>query len=98
MLSTPILGCRGYFPCNGCQRHGIYAGSKPNFEKRPEPVPDCGSFAWPLKQTCADVAAQSSDDVVYEQDILRDPGSVKPWLAYVDFKLQHGTLLEQAYV
>ncbi|MCJ1250464.1 pre-mRNA-splicing factor syf1 [Trapelia coarctata] len=40
----------------------------------------------------------SSDDVVYEQDILRDPGSVKPWLAYVDFKLQHGTLLEQAYV
>ncbi|MCJ1303684.1 pre-mRNA-splicing factor syf1 [Hypocenomyce scalaris] len=41
---------------------------------------------------------QSSDDVVYEQDILRDPGSIKPWLAYVDFKHQHGTLLEQAFI
>ena len=41
---------------------------------------------------------QSIDDIVYEQDILRDPGSVKPWLTYVDFKHQHGTLLEQAYV
>ncbi|SLM39491.1 pre-mrna-splicing factor syf1 [Lasallia pustulata] len=40
----------------------------------------------------------SSDDVIYEQDILRDPGSTKPWLAYVDFKHQHGTLLEQAFV
>ncbi|KAL9122696.1 MAG: hypothetical protein Q9187_000752 [Circinaria calcarea] len=40
----------------------------------------------------------SSDDVVYEQDILRDPASVKPWSAYVDFKHQHGTLLEKAFV
>lgn len=40
----------------------------------------------------------SSDDVVYEQDILRDPGSIKPWLIYVDYKHQHGTLLEQAFV
>ena len=42
--------------------------------------------------------AQSSDDVVYEQDILRDPGSIKPWLIYIDYKHQHGTLLEQAFV
>ena len=41
---------------------------------------------------------QSADDVVYEQDILRDPGSIKPWLLYVDYKYQHGTLLEQAFV
>ena len=41
---------------------------------------------------------QSSDDIVYEQDILRDPGSIKPWLVYVDYKHQHGTLLEQAFV
>ena len=41
---------------------------------------------------------QSSDDVVYEQDILRDPGSIKPWLVYLDYKHQHGTLLEQAFV
>ncbi|MCJ1266751.1 pre-mRNA-splicing factor syf1 [Lobaria immixta] len=40
----------------------------------------------------------SSDDVVYEQDILRDPGNIKPWLIYIDFKHQHGTLLEQAFV
>lgn len=40
----------------------------------------------------------SSDDVVYEQDIIREPGSVKPWLSYVDFKHQHATLLEQAFV
>jgi pre-mRNA-splicing factor SYF1 len=40
----------------------------------------------------------SDDDVVYEQDILRDPGSVRPWLAYAEFKRQHGTLLEQAYI
>ena len=40
----------------------------------------------------------SSDDVVYEQDILRDPGSIKPWLIYTDYKHQHGTLLEQAFV
>ena len=41
---------------------------------------------------------QSSDDVVYEQDILRDPASIKPWLVYLDYKHQHGTLLEQAFV
>ena len=40
----------------------------------------------------------SSDDIVYEQDVIRDPGSIKPWLTYVDFKHQHGTLLEQAFV
>lgn len=41
----------------------------------------------------------SSDDVVYEQDILRDPGSIKPWLRYIDSKQKHGTsLLEQAFV
>ena len=40
----------------------------------------------------------STDDVVYEQDILRDPDSIKPWLIYVDYKHQHGSLLDQAYV
>lgn len=41
---------------------------------------------------------QSDEDAVYEQDILRDPGSTKPWLAYIEFKLQHGTVHEQAFV
>ena len=40
----------------------------------------------------------SDDDVVYEQDVLRDPGSVKPWIAYAEFKLHHGTPLEQSFV
>lgn len=41
---------------------------------------------------------QSPDDVVYEQDIQRDPGGIKPWLTYVDYKHQFGTLLEQSFV
>jgi pre-mRNA-splicing factor SYF1 len=40
----------------------------------------------------------SNEDSVYEQDILRDPASIKPWLAYIDFKSRHGTLVEQAFV
>ncbi|KZF23278.1 TPR-like protein [Xylona heveae TC161] len=40
----------------------------------------------------------STDDTVYEQDILRAPGTIKPWLSYVEHKLQHGSLLEQAFV
>ncbi|KAI9827221.1 MAG: pre-mRNA-splicing factor syf1 [Thelocarpon impressellum] len=40
----------------------------------------------------------SEEDTIYEQDILRDAASVKPWLAYVEVKMRHGTLLEQAYV
>ena len=46
----------------------------------------------------ADRDIQSSDDVIHEQDILRDPASSKPWLIYIDYKHQHGTLLEQAFV
>lgn len=41
---------------------------------------------------------QTDQDTVYEQDLLRDAGSVKPWLAYIEFKQQHGTLYEQAFV
>lgn len=41
---------------------------------------------------------QSADDVVYEQDILRDPAGIKPWLSYIDYKHQHGTLLELSFV
>lgn len=44
------------------------------------------------------VFLQSNEDTIYEQDILRDPGSVKPWLSYIEYKQQHGTLYEQAFV
>ncbi|KAK2746378.1 pre-mRNA-splicing factor syf1 [Myotisia sp. PD_48] len=40
----------------------------------------------------------TDDDTIYEHDILRDPGSIKPWLAYIEFKQQNGTLYEQSFV
>ncbi|EHA18918.1 hypothetical protein ASPNIDRAFT_49828 [Aspergillus niger ATCC 1015] len=40
----------------------------------------------------------ADQDTVYEQDLLRSPGSIKPWLAYIEYKQQHGTLYEQAFV
>jgi pre-mRNA-splicing factor SYF1 len=40
----------------------------------------------------------SSEDTIYEQDILRNPGNVKPWLSYIDHKMRNGTILEQAFV
>ena len=46
----------------------------------------------------ADWITQSSDDIVYEQDIIRDSTSIKPWISYVDYKHQNGTLLEQVFV
>ncbi|KAL8742494.1 MAG: hypothetical protein Q9190_005027 [Brigantiaea leucoxantha] len=40
----------------------------------------------------------SSGDIVYEQDVLRDPSNIRAWITYIDYKHQHGTLLEQAFV
>ncbi|WPH04565.1 Hypothetical protein R9X50_00745700 [Acrodontium crateriforme] len=40
----------------------------------------------------------SANDEIYENDILRSPGAIKPWLDYANFKRQYGTLLEQAFV
>ncbi|KAK8042909.1 Pre-mRNA-splicing factor syf1 [Apiospora phragmitis] len=45
-----------------------------------------------------DLHLVTDEDAVYEQDILRDLGSTKPWLAYIEFKLQQGTVHEQAFV
>ncbi|KAK3714979.1 pre-mRNA-splicing factor syf1 [Vermiconidia calcicola] len=39
-----------------------------------------------------------TNDEIYENDILRSPGSIKPWLDYADFKRQYGTVLEQSFV
>ena len=38
------------------------------------------------------------NDEVYENDILRNSGSIRPWLDYANFKRQYGTLLEQSFV
>ncbi|KAI9665469.1 MAG: pre-mRNA-splicing factor syf1 [Alyxoria varia] len=40
----------------------------------------------------------SQNDLIYEQEVLRNPGSVKPWLDYISFKRQYGSTLEQAFV
>jgi len=40
----------------------------------------------------------SNEDAIYEQDILRDPGSVRPWLTYIEHKMRNGTIHEQAFV
>ncbi|KAK0253266.1 pre-mRNA-splicing factor syf1 [Friedmanniomyces endolithicus] len=40
----------------------------------------------------------AQNDEVYENDILRDPGNIRPWLDYANFKRQYGTLLEQSFV
>ncbi|WYZ46463.1 hypothetical protein EsH8_IX_000688 [Colletotrichum jinshuiense] len=45
-----------------------------------------------------DLHLVSDEDSVYEQDIIRNPGSIKPWLAYIQFKSQHGTIHERAFV
>ncbi|KAL2157464.1 hypothetical protein VTH06DRAFT_6015 [Thermothelomyces fergusii] len=54
------------------------------------------STSTPARQP--DLALVSEDDFAYEQDIQRNPGSTKPWLAYIEYKLQHGTEREQAFV
>lgn len=40
----------------------------------------------------------ADNDIIYENDLLRDPGSLKPWLEYAEYKRQYGSLLEQAFV
>ncbi|KAK3318580.1 hypothetical protein B0H66DRAFT_557741 [Apodospora peruviana] len=45
-----------------------------------------------------DLALVTEDDHPYEQDIQRNPGNTKPWIAYIEYKLQHGTVREQAFV
>lgn len=40
----------------------------------------------------------TDNDVVYEKDIIANPGSIKPWLDYANYKKQHGSLLEHAFV
>ncbi|KLU85956.1 pre-mRNA-splicing factor SYF1 [Magnaporthiopsis poae ATCC 64411] len=52
----------------------------------------------PARQRQPDLRLVTDDDYVYEQDILRSPGSTKPWLAYINYKVQHGTPEEQAFV
>ena len=49
-------------------------------------------------QRRADFYLIANEDALYEQDVLRNPGSVRPWLTYVDHKMRNGTIHEQAFV
>ncbi|KAK5117348.1 pre-mRNA-splicing factor syf1 [Meristemomyces frigidus] len=40
----------------------------------------------------------SQNDEVYENDVLRSTGTIRPWLDYANFKKQYGTKLEQGFV
>lgn len=59
-----------------------------------------GSVAMPdiFKEPRPDYFLLSNDDAIYEQDLFRNAGSVRPWLAYIDAKMRNGTIHEQAFV
>jgi len=63
-----------------------------------------GKIVAPAPLTPAKRSADSSlflvaeNDIIYEQDISRNPGHLKPWLEYINYKRQYGTLVEQAFV
>lgn len=40
----------------------------------------------------------NNDDAIYEQDLFRNAGSVRPWLAYIDAKMRNGSIHEQAFI
>lgn len=55
-------------------------------------------FVAPSTDTPPDLFLVSNDDAIYEQDLLRNAGSIRPWLAYIDSKMRNGTIHEQAFV
>ena len=57
-----------------------------------------GKMENPAAQKPADFYLISAEDAIYEQGILRNPGSIRPWLTYVDHKMRNGTIHEQAFV
>jgi len=49
--------------------------------------------------TVIDLYLISDDDAHYEHEILRDPySSIKPWLRYIEHKVQTGTIQEQVFI
>ncbi|KAL2761247.1 hypothetical protein ACRALDRAFT_1090583 [Sodiomyces alcalophilus JCM 7366] len=44
------------------------------------------------------IHSRSDEDSVFEQEVLRNPGNIEPWLAYIRFKVEHGTTQEQAFI
>ena len=40
----------------------------------------------------------ANEDTIYEQDVVRNPQSIRPWLTYIDYKMRNGTVHEQAFI
>ncbi|KAF2148919.1 pre-mRNA-splicing factor syf1 [Myriangium duriaei CBS 260.36] len=46
----------------------------------------------------SDLYLISEGDVIYENEVLRNPGAIRPWLDYANYKRQTGSLTEQSFV
>ena len=46
----------------------------------------------------SDLYLITDNDVIYETEILRNPGNIRAWLDYVHFKRQYSSLREQSFV
>ncbi|GAM90206.1 hypothetical protein ANO11243_082470 [Dothideomycetidae sp. 11243] len=46
----------------------------------------------------SDLYLISDGDVIYENEILRNPGAIRPWLDYATYKGQTGSLVERCFV
>jgi hypothetical protein len=76
-----------------------HAGRQPDVAlvvRSPLLSPSARSFATRL--LTRGMLLQNDEDLAYEQDIIRNLGSTKPWLGYIEYKLQHGSPREQAFV
>lgn len=65
---------------------------------RPAPLQSKAMAAKSSPTRHQDLYLIAESDTVYEQDVLRTPGSIKPWLEYATFKRKHGSILQQAFV
>ncbi|TKX24292.1 pre-mRNA-splicing factor syf1 [Elsinoe australis] len=57
-----------------------------------------GAIAPPQQTMSSDLYLITENDIVYENEILRNPGALRPWLDYVNYKRQTGSLVEQSFV
>ncbi|RVX75071.1 Pre-mRNA-splicing factor syf1 [Exophiala mesophila] len=60
--------------------------------------PASGRMMTTLQIARPDFYLISNEDVIYEQDILRNTASVRPWLNYIDYKTRNGTIHERAFI
>ncbi|KAF2395661.1 pre-mRNA-splicing factor syf1 [Trichodelitschia bisporula] len=51
-----------------------------------------------VKKPRSELYLVSDSDAVYETEVARNPGSVKPWVDYANYKRRYGSVLEQAFV